>query len=109
MKVYHCFPGGKFKALTMSYDDGYMEDIRLIEIFNQYGIKGTFNLNSELMRNGFEWTHETGLVIKRLPPEVAVGSLMEECRRNDIPMHRQKNTFIGQQVHFTLCQDLRNL
>ena len=46
MKVYHCFPGGKFKALTMSYDDGYMEDIRLIEIFNQYGIKGTFNLNS---------------------------------------------------------------
>ena len=46
MKVYHCFPKGKFKALTMSYDDGYMEDVRLIEIFNRYGIKGTFNLNS---------------------------------------------------------------
>ena len=46
MKIYNCFPGGRFKALTMSYDDGYMEDERLVSIFNQYGIKGTFNLNS---------------------------------------------------------------
>lgn len=46
MKTYYCFPGGRFKALTMSYDDGYTEDIRLVEIFNRYGIKGTFNLNS---------------------------------------------------------------
>lgn len=46
MSVYNCFPGGKFKALTMSYDDGVKSDIRLIEIFNKYGIKGTFNINS---------------------------------------------------------------
>ena len=45
MKAYTCFPDGKVKALTMSYDDGRMEDKRLIEIFNRYGIKGTFNLN----------------------------------------------------------------
>ena len=32
-KVYCCFPGGKHKALTMSYDDGRLEDRRLIEIF----------------------------------------------------------------------------
>ncbi len=49
MKVYNCFPGGKFKALTMSYDDGYSEDERLVSIFNQYGIKGTFNLNSGMI------------------------------------------------------------
>ena len=47
-KVYCCFPGGKHKALTMSYDDGRLEDRRLIEIFNCYGIKGTFHLNSGL-------------------------------------------------------------
>ena len=47
-KVYCCFPGGKHKALTMSYDDGRLEDRRLIEIFNRYGIKGTFHLNSGL-------------------------------------------------------------
>ncbi|MBQ2676938.1 MAG: polysaccharide deacetylase family protein [Clostridia bacterium] len=40
------FPGGKTKALTMSYDDGPKFDRRLIEIFNKYGIKGTFHLNS---------------------------------------------------------------
>ena len=48
-KVYQCFPGGKHKALTMSYDDGRTQDRRLIEIFNKYGIRGTFHLNSGLM------------------------------------------------------------
>ena len=39
MKVYTCFPDGKAKALTMSYDDGKIQDERLIGIFNKYGIK----------------------------------------------------------------------
>ena len=47
-RVYCCFPGGKHKALTMSYDDGRLEDRRLIEIFNRNGIRGTFHLNSGL-------------------------------------------------------------
>lgn len=37
---------GKKKCLTFSYDDGVRQDIRLIEIFKKYGMKGTFNLNS---------------------------------------------------------------
>ena len=40
---------GKNKAITFSYDDGVTQDVRLIEIFNKYGIKATFNLNSELL------------------------------------------------------------
>ncbi len=43
-----CFPGGMNKCLTMSYDDGVWQDKRLIEIFNQNGIKGTFHLNSAM-------------------------------------------------------------
>mgnify|MGYP000413655474 FL=1 len=46
--IYTCFPGGKHKVLTMSYDDGKLEDRRLVSIFNKYGIKGTFHLNSGL-------------------------------------------------------------
>lgn len=47
MKVrYGFFPGNKRKALTMSYDDGVVQDRRLVEIFNKYGIKGSFHLNS---------------------------------------------------------------
>ena len=37
------------KILTFSYDDGVTQDIRLIELFNKYGIKATFNLNSGLL------------------------------------------------------------
>lgn len=37
---------GKSKVLTLSYDDGVVQDIRMIEILNKYGIKGTFNINS---------------------------------------------------------------
>lgn len=44
--IYTCYPHGKHKALTMSYDDGKKYDRKLIEIFNRYGIKGTFHLNS---------------------------------------------------------------
>lgn len=44
--IYTCFPGGRHKALTFSYDDGREEDRRLVELFNRYGLKGTFNLNS---------------------------------------------------------------
>ena len=40
---------GKMKALTFSYDDGVGQDVRLIEMFNKYGLKGTFNLNSKLL------------------------------------------------------------
>lgn len=45
---------GKTKAVTFSFDDGVTQDIRLIEIFNKYGLKGTFNLNSEFL--GLEGT-----------------------------------------------------
>ena len=46
MKVQTLFPEGKIKALTFSYDDGNVADRRLVEIFNRYGMKGTFNLCS---------------------------------------------------------------
>lgn len=40
------FPEGKKKALTLSYDDGVQQDIRLCEILDRYGIKCTFNLGA---------------------------------------------------------------
>ena len=46
MLDYMIFQNGKRNALTMSYDDGFIADRRLAEIFNRYGIKATFHLNS---------------------------------------------------------------
>ena len=40
---------GKKKAVTFSYDDGTTQDIRFIELLNKYGLKCTFNLNSEFL------------------------------------------------------------
>ncbi len=46
MRLRRLLKDGKINALTMSYDDGVLEgDRHLIEIFNKYGVKGTFNLN----------------------------------------------------------------
>lgn len=40
------FPGGRSRAVTFSYDDAPRDDLRLAAIFDAYGVKGTFNLNS---------------------------------------------------------------
>lgn len=63
---------GKMKAVTFSYDDGVTQDKRLIELFNKYGLKATFNINSELLghpgelvRNGARISH-----IKNKPEDV---------------------------------------
>ena len=48
-KVYKVFPGGKFKVLTFSYDDGKIEDRRLVKLFNKFNLKATFNLNTGII------------------------------------------------------------
>lgn len=47
-KLNYCFmrfPQGRAKALTLSYDDGVEQDIRLIELMKKFGFKGTFNVS----------------------------------------------------------------
>lgn len=75
---------GKNKALTFSFDDGVVQDRRVIEIFNRYGLKGTFNLNSaflgmkgKLVRNG-----KTADYTKVEPDE-----LPETYRGHEIAVH----------------------
>lgn len=46
MSIFYRYPGGLRKALTLSYDDGVEQDVRLMEILDKYGIRCTFNLNS---------------------------------------------------------------
>ncbi len=46
MIQFNVFPSGKKKIVTFSYDDGSDNDIRLVELFNQYNLKSTFHLNS---------------------------------------------------------------
>lgn len=75
MKVYTCFPGGKAKALTMSYDDGKIEDERLIQIFDKYGIKGTFNINFGLIER------------EQTPPRIAKERIKELYKDHEVATH----------------------
>lgn len=95
-KIMMCFPGGRHKALTLSYDDGRFADRRLVDILNRHGLKGTFHINSGLLgtpdRVGAEEVrtlyegHEvsahtlTHPTIARCPNEQIVHEVMEDRR-----------------------------
>ena len=97
-KVVMTFPEGKHKVLTMSYDDGKASDRRLVEIFNRYGIKGTFHLNSGLFGTG-----------DRIPEnEVA-----ELYRNHEISVHTVTHPTIArspkEQLLHEILEDRKNL
>ncbi len=46
IKIEMLFPEGKTKALILSFDDGTFADRRLVKLMNDYGLKGTYHLNS---------------------------------------------------------------
>lgn len=48
-QFYLRFPDFKKKAVTFSYDDGNVCDRHLVELFDKYGLKGTFNINGGLI------------------------------------------------------------
>ncbi len=43
------FPKFKNKAVTLSYDDGCIDDRKLVGILNKYGLKCTFNIPSSIL------------------------------------------------------------
>lgn len=44
--VFNRWPSGVLKCLTLSYDDGVVDDRRLISIMNRHKIRGTFHINN---------------------------------------------------------------
>ena len=63
MIQFNVFPGGAKRTVTFSYDDGPANDTRLVELFNKYGVKSTFHLNS---RKYLDKTEEELLAIREL-------------------------------------------
>lgn len=44
--IFNKFKDGKTSIVTMSFDDGNAKDAQLVQLFDKYGIKGTFHLVS---------------------------------------------------------------
>lgn len=65
------FPGGKVKAVTISYDDGAPNDLRLIEICEKYGIKATLNICSDWVGRAKRLNYDELKQIMSLGHEIA--------------------------------------
>ena len=102
MKVYVTFPGGKAKALTMSYDDGKIQDERLISIFNQYGIKGTFNLNYGMMDEHDPGREPGSKAVPRIPSN----RIQEIYKGHEIATHTMKHSTIARCPLATLAKEI---
>lgn len=56
------------KAVTFSYDDSVEQDLKLIDIFNKYGMKCTFNVNTDISPED-SWLYNDCLTVRRLDLE----------------------------------------
>ena len=65
------FPDNRTKALTLSYDDGVQQDIKMMEILNKHGIKCTFNLNGSFFEEE-ERSYAEGQIHRRMARREAV-------------------------------------
>lgn len=70
--VFMRYPNGKAKAVTFSYDDGILQDKRLAALFDKYGMKGTFNFNSDTMRGEIFTAQEIKDIFLSKGHEIAV-------------------------------------
>lgn len=75
---------GKTKAITFSYDDGVTQDIRLIELLDYYGLKATFNLNSELLGNENSLVRE-GVIVNHT--KVKPDEVMKVYTNHEVAVH----------------------
>lgn len=71
------------KAVTFSYDDGVSQDRHLVDIFNAYGMKATFNLNTGIQSEESYFVIE-GVPIHRMNQE---DGLVELYRGHEIAVH----------------------
>lgn len=81
---YMRFPDGLCKAAVFSYDDGVAADRRLLDVFDRYGVKGTFNFNSALF-DAQDWNNRLN--------EDELYSLFKDTR-HEIALHGEKHLFL---------------
>ena len=102
---------GKKKALTFSYDDGVTQDIRLAELFHKYGMKATFNLNSERLGKDGELLREGVVVshVKIKPEDVKAVYEGHEVAAHTLTHPNLRNVLQDEEVIRQVEQDRINL
>ncbi len=75
---------GKKKAVTFSFDDGILQDEKIIELLDKYGAKGTFNLNTNHLSQNFDFTYEGKFIPRRV---IESGKVKERYKNHEIAVH----------------------
>lgn len=94
MATFHMrYPGGLSKAVTFSYDDGVEQDIRLVEILDKNGLKGTFNINTDSFApEGKVWP--AGQVHRRMSPSQTLALFKDSP--HEVAVHTLTHPFLEQ-------------
>ncbi len=108
--IFMRFPEGRAKALTFSYDDGVKSDVRFVELLNRYGMKGTFNLNSECYA-GEDGCSPHGNVTRRMTREQTTALFADGC--HEVAVHTATHPLLTElpisAVTYEVLKDRENL
>lgn len=83
------FPGGRTKALILSFDDGWDSDRELVALLNKYGIRGTFNLVGD---------REEGLGDYPEPERIAAGEIKTLYDGHALGVHTARHSKFEEQL-----------
>ncbi len=83
------FPGGCSKAVTLSYDDGVGQDVRLMDILRSHDMKATFNLNGGWMGDG--GVRDDGIEVRRRTAE----EISEQYLGFEVAVHGYTHPFLN--------------
>lgn len=93
------------KAITFSYDDGNAQDLRLLDLFQKYGIKATFHVNTGLNAENGSWVYRDTLRVVRLNlPEAAEAYQGQEVAVHG-KLHRNLSTLSPEEIDTELRED----
>jgi len=96
------YPKGKRKAFNITYDDGVLQDVRFVSLLNRFELKGTFNLNSQLMEEEFAWIHPNGMEVKRL----GIGAAQSLYDGHEIASHTLTHPYMHDLPEFEIIRQL---
>jgi peptidoglycan/xylan/chitin deacetylase (PgdA/CDA1 family) len=109
--IHFVYPNGHKKALIMSYDDGLVQDIKLVGLFNENGIVGTFNLNSGLLGQTNTWKRNNAPDI--IATYVSKDSLLYIYKNHEIAAHGATHLNFAQAsdsaIYSEVITDMRQL
>lgn len=97
------FPGGKAKVLTLSYDDGVEQDIRMVDILRKAGIKCTFNINAGCFFPE-DGVHPVGKIHRRMTATQCKELYTEDVC--EVAVHGYNHTFLPNMDSATICCEI---